>query len=143
MVRDPFDTEISIGGGIPERLVIPSSVITTSASEKKTRKRGNKIEVNGIIQEILPLSREELSQWFFARLPVYYNDIHNMVTDKETPKPIRVKLYELIVKITGQITEKHEITVINPEDVARRGIEAAKEIADFKIKLLETNGSSH
>ena len=139
MVRDPFDVteEIFVSGGfIPPGMVTSSSVL----AERKTRRRGNKIDVNGEIREVLELSKEELAQWFNERLPIYYEILHEMVTSGDTPKPVKVKLLELITKITGQITEKHEITVINPEDIARRGIEATKELESFKIKLIEGNG---
>ena len=104
--------------------------------EKKTRRRGNKITVNGIEREVLEKSKEELAQWFNERLPIYYDILHEMVTDNDTPKPTKVKLLELITKITGQVTEKHEITVLNAEDVAQRGIQATKELREFEAKLL-------
>ncbi len=104
--------------------------------QKKTRRRGNKIEVNGELREVLELSKEETAEWFAARMPIYYDIIHELVTAEDTPKNVKVKVLELITKVTGQIVEKHEVTVINPEDVARRGIEAAKELAEFKVGLL-------
>ena len=118
MVRDPFEPE------------------------KRTRRRGNKIEVNGIVKEVLELSRDELAQWFNERLPIYYEILHEMVTAKDTPKPVKVKLLELITKITGQVTEKHEITVLNPEDIARRGLEAVRELHEFRVKLLQKEEKS-
>ena len=121
-LRDPFDeTGVSI-----------ASVVT----DKKTRRRGNKIEVNGVLKEVLELSKEETAEWFAARMPIYYDIIHELVTAKDTPKNVKVKVLELITKLTGQMVEKHEVTVINPEDVARRGIEVAKELAEFKVGLL-------
>ena len=124
MVRDPFEQT-------PEE----------EAPEKKTRKRGHKIEVNGVIREVLELTKEETAEWFAARMPIYYEIIHELVTADDTPKNVKVKVLELITKVTGQIVEKHEVTVVNPEDVARRGIEASKEIETFKIKLLEQKSS--
>lgn len=111
--------------------------VAAPVTERKTRRRGNKIEINGEIREVLELSKEETAAWFAARMPIYYDIIHELVTAKDTPKNVKVKVLELITKVTGQIVEKHEVTVINPEDVARRGIEAAKEIEEFKVKLLE------
>ena len=155
MVRDPFDyevlgvtdkplEEVSIGGGIPKGMVLPTSVTTHSISEKQTRRRGNKIEVNGVIREVRELSKEEAADWFAARMPIYYEIIHELVTAENTPKNVKVKVLELITKVTGQIIEKHEVTVINPEDVARRGIEAAKELGEFKVKLLgDSNGQDN
>ncbi len=119
-IRDPFDET-------------PEVVVT----EKRTRRRGNKIEVNGEIREVLELSKEEIAEWFAARMPIYYDIIHKLVTAEDTPKAIKVKVLELITKVTGQIVEKHEVVVINPEDIARRGIEAAKELGEFKVKLLQ------
>ena len=124
MVRDPFEQT-------PEE----------EAPEKKTRRRGHKIEVNGVIREVLELTKEETAEWFAARMPIYYDIIHELVTDKNTSGAVRVKVLELITKVTGQIVEKHEVTVVNPEDVTKRGIEAARELADFNIKLLEQKGS--
>ena len=126
MDRDPFEEGM---------LVLPPG--EGVVAERKTRRRGHKIEVNGIIQEVLELTPEEAAEWFRVRMPVYYKLIHDLVTANDTPYSAKVKLLELITKLTGQIVEKHEVTVINPEDVARRGIEAAKEIEEFKIKLLE------
>lgn len=121
-IADPFE-EVSNGDNKP-------------IIEKKTRRRGNKIEVNGVIKEVLELSKEETAQWFSARMPIYYDIIHELVTGKDTPKQVKVKVLELITKLTGQIVEKHEVTVVSPEEVARRGIEAARELEEFKVKLL-------
>ena len=115
---------------------------TSEVPEKKTRRRGNKIEVNGVIREIIELSKDEVAEWFSARMPIYYEVMHELATNKDTPKAVKVKVLELITKVTGQIIEKHEVTVISPEEVARRGLEAARELEDFKIKLLERNGCS-
>ena len=136
MVRDPFAPIIPDDAVSPLDLTSPPLVTT----EKKTRRRGIKIKVNGIEREVLELSKEELAQWFHKRLPIYYEILDEMVTAKDTANPVKVKLLELITKITGQIVEKHEITVINPEDIARRGIEAARELEDFKIKLIPVGG---
>ena len=119
---------------LPQPLADP---FDETPKEKKTRRRGNKIEVDGEIQELLELNNEEVTQWFRERQSIYNDIIHGMVTDKETPKPVRVKLLELITKITGQVTEKHEIVLLNAEDIAQRGIQAAKELREFEIKLLE------
>ena len=127
MVRDPFDAALVEAPILPER---------------KTRRRGNKIEVNGELREVLELSKEETAEWFSARMPIYYDIIHELVTAKDTPKNVKVKVLELITKVTGQIVEKHEVTVINPEDVTRRGIEATKELSEFKIKLIGGNGEN-
>ena len=116
--------------------------VEVTIPERKTRRRGNKIEVNGILREVLELSKEETAEWFSARMPIYYDIIHELVTAKETPKATKVKVLELITKITGQIVEKHEVTVVNPEEVTRRGIEAAKELEDFKIKLIPSEASN-
>ena len=132
MVRDPFDEEISLK---------ETKIIQEAPKEKKTRRRSNRITISGGVLDVLELSKEELAQWFSERLPIYYDILHEMVTAKDTPKPVKVKLLELITKITGLKTEKHEPTDINPEDIARRGIEAVKELESFKIKLIEGNGN--
>ena len=135
MLRDPFQDE-----KVP---IKEAQIEPETPPQKKTRKRGHKIEVNGVIREVLELSKEETAEWFAARMPIYYEIIHELVTAKDTPKNVKVKVLELITKVTGQIVEKHEVTVINPEDIARRGIEAARELENFKIKLIEGNGNTN
>lgn len=128
---------------LQKQLEKPIEVLLASeVEEKKTRRRGNKIEVNGEIREVLELSKEEVAEWFAARMPIYYEIIHELVTANDTPKGIKVKVLELITKVTGQIVEKHEVTVINPEDVARRGVEAARELEEFRTKQITSVSKS-
>ncbi len=102
----------------------------------KAKIKKNKVQVEGVIKEITLLSTEQQKQWWVERMPVLNDVLFKIATDKDIPKATQVKALELIKKEVGAVTDKHEITIINPEDIARRGIEAAREIKAFEYKML-------